>query len=317
MALSCFVAFAIVYAYRFTIEDKTKRRIQGAFRHYLAPTLVDRLAERADGLRLGGEVRRVTVWFSDIVGYTSIAERLNAEPEKLVEIVNRYFTALSAVVEGHGGYIDKFIGDAVMCVWGAPLEDAEAERHALEAALDTVAALERFNREVVEAEYELPAIGTRIGINSGLAVVGNMGSTTRFNYTVTGDTVNLASRLEGANKSYGSLVMIGEETARGLGRDFVLRRLDRLVVKGRSQPLKVYELVGRAGEVSAARLARIKAFHGAVALYYRRRFEAAGAAFEALAEADEAARLYAERCRHYLVEPPPDDWDRSFTMTTK
>ncbi len=144
-----------------------------------------------------------------------------------------------------------------------------------------------------------------------------MGSTTRFNYTVTGDTVNLAARLESANKSYGSLIMVGEETARGLGRDFVMRRLDRIVVKGKSVPIKVYELVGRAGEAGERELARIKAFHAAMALYYRRRFQAAGDAFQALAASDEAARVYAERCQHFLAQPPPDDWDRSFTMTTK
>ena len=144
-----------------------------------------------------------------------------------------------------------------------------------------------------------------------------MGSTSRFNYTVTGDTVNLAARLEGANKTYGSLLMIGEETARRLGDGFVLRRLDRLVVKGRTQPVKVYEVVGRRAEVGDNRLSGVRAFHAALALYDRRRFADAIAAFQRLAGDDEAAAMYVERCRHYLAEPPPANWDRAFVATTK
>lgn len=315
--LAAIAAYTIVYAYRFVVEDKTKRRIQHAFRHYLAPSLVDRLADDAGSLKLGGESRRVTIWFSDIVGYTSISERLRETPELLVEVINEYFTTVTEIVERHGGYIDKFIGDAVMAVWGAPLPDAEAERHAVGAALDCLAALDDFNRDVVRGKYGLPDIGTRIGINTGTAVVGNMGSTGRFNYTVTGDTVNLAARLEGANKTYGSLLMVGEETARKLGDDFVLRRLDRLVVKGRTQPVKVYEVVGRRAEVGDNRLSGVRAFHSALALYYRRRFADAIAAFQRLAGDDEAAAMYVERCEHYLAEPPPANWDRAFVATTK
>lgn len=317
MALASFFCFAVVYAYRFTIEDRTKRRIHNAFQHYLAPALVDQLAERADSLALGGEVRRVTVWFSDIVGYTSISEALADEPEKLVEVVNRYFTTLCECVEKHNGYIDKFIGDAALCVWGAPLDDAEADRHALQAAVECLEALEKFNRDVVVGEYGLPPIGTRIGINSGDAVVGNMGSTTRFNYTVTGDTVNLASRLEGANKVYGTLVMIGEDTARAAGEGFALRRLDRLIVKGKSKPITVFELIGRRRDVDDIRAAQLATFEDALDLYYRREFTGARAAFAELAADDPVAALYRERCVHLLSEPPSKDWDGSFTMTSK
>jgi class 3 adenylate cyclase len=317
MALTSFIAFAVVYAYRFTVEDKVKRRIHNAFQHYLAPSLVDQLAERADSLKLGGEVRNVTIWFSDIVGYTGISEALADKPEMLVEVVNRYFTTLCNIVEKHHGYIDKFIGDAALCVWGAPLEDPQAEKHALDAAVECLEALEAFNRDVVIAHYGLPPIGTRIGINTGEAVVGNMGSTTRFNYTVTGDTVNLASRLEGANKVYGSLVMIGEETAEAGGDGFLLRRLDRLIVKGRSKPVTVYELIGRTDRIGGEKTDAIAAFEDALDLYYGRQFAAARAAFGKLAEQDAVAALYAERCDHFIAEPPGEEWDGSFTMTSK
>ena len=315
--LAVFLAFAAIYAYRFVVENRVKRRIHNAFQHYLAPALVDRLAERGEGLSLGGESRRVTVWFSDIVGYSSLSENLDDEPEKLVEVVNRYFTLLTDIVQRHSGYVDKFIGDAVMCVWGAPVDDPEAERHALEAALECQTALTAFNRDVVIGEFGLPPIGTRIGINSGHAIAGNMGGVTRFNYTVTGDTVNLASRLEGANKNYGSQIMVSEETAAAAGPGFVLRFLDDLVVKGRSAPVKTYELLGRAGEIGRQRLARIEAFEAAVALYREGRFREAEAAFAPLAKGDQAASLYRERCRHYQANPPAETWDGSFVMTEK
>lgn len=317
LALAAFLTFAASYAYRFTIESQGKRRIHNAFRYFLAPTLVDQLAERADSLRLGGETKRVVVWFSDIAGYTALSEGLRDDPQRLVGLINRYFTVMSDVVERHGGYIDKFIGDAVMCIWGAPLDDPEADRHAVEAALEAVQVLKAFNREVIAAEFGLPQTVTRIGINSGLAVVGNMGSDTRFNYTVTGDTVNLAARLEGACKVYGSDILIGEETARGLARDFLLRRLDRIVVKGASRPIKVYEpLAPRAG-LDPDTLARARAFRRALALYDRRAFADAEARFRALRDTDPSAAIYVERCKEYLVSPPPADWDGSFTMATK
>ncbi len=310
------VLFALIYAFRFIIEDRAKRRIRHAFSHYLAPSLVESLAERADLLRLGGERRQVTIWFSDIVGYTAISESLRDEPERLVDIINRYFTTIGECIEGRKGYIDKFIGDAVMAVWGAPLADEMAECHAADAALDARAALRRFNEEVIRPQG-LPVLETRIGINSGEAVVGNMGSLKRLNYTVTGDTVNLASRLEGANKTYGTFIMVGEETARRLRATHILRRLDRLRVKGRNRPVRVYELIARHGGIDEDRGRDLEIFATALGLYYRRRFAEAGAMFSRIAGRDGAAAVYAERCGIYAADPPPADWDRTFTMTSK
>jgi len=317
LAVTAALAYSLTYAYRFVVEDKERRWIQHAFRHYLAPVLVDRLAADPEALRLGGEKRRVTVFFSDIAGFTTISEGLRDQPDRLVEILNKYLTVMTEAVEARGGYVDKYIGDAVMAIWNAPLDDDQSERHGVEAALDCLAALERFNAEVVEREYGMKPIGTRIGLNTGMAVVGNMGSKARLNYTVTGDTVNLAARLEGANKEYGSNIMISEDVASGLGGEFTLRRLDRLVVKGKREPVTVFEVFGRRSDAGAALLERIAAFHAALALYDARDFAAAGRAFAALAASDPAAEMYAEWCRHYQAAPPPADWNGAFEMKTK
>jgi len=317
LGLAAALAYALVYAYRFVVEDRERRWIQHAFRHYLAPVMVERLAADPKALRLGGEKKRVTLFFSDIAGFTTISESLKDTPKRLVEILNRYLTVMTQAVEARGGYVDKYIGDAVMAIWGAPLDDAKAEERAVEAALDCFAALAEFNTAVVEGEYGMKPIGTRIGLNTGIAIVGNMGSSSRLNYTVTGDTVNLAARLEGANKEYGSCIMISEDTAAGLDDRFVLKRLDRLVVKGKKEPVTVYAVVGRRAALAEAELARIERFHAALALYDGRAFAEAAAAFDALGPADATAPMYAERCRHYLAEPPPPDWNGAFEMKTK
>lgn len=311
------IAFTAVYAYRFLVEDKAKRWILHAFNHFLAPELVKRLADDPTVLQLGGTTREVTVFFSDIAGFTTLSEAMAAEPEKLVEILNRYLTVVTARVEANGGYVDKFIGDAVMAVWGAPLEDAEAARHAVDSALDSLAALEDFNRDVIQGVYGMPPIGTRIGINSGRALVGNMGSETRLNYTVAGDVVNLAARLEGANKAYGSRIMIGEATAAALGDGYVLRLLDLLVVKGKHKPVRVFEVMGRVGQVPAEVVSRLEAYAHALDHYFARRFEEAEAAFAALASFDPPAAIYRDRCSDFRQHPPADDWDGRYELKSK
>ncbi len=310
-------AFAAIYAYRFVVEDKQKRWIQHAFRHYLAPALVDRLSDDPSGLQLGGVQRQVTVFFSDLAGFTDISESMKEEPAKLLEVLNRYLTLVTGLIEKHGGYVDKFIGDAVMAVWGAPLEDGEAERHAVNAALECQAALAQFNAELASEQTEVPQLLTRMGINTGIAVVGNMGSRTRLNYTVAGDTVNLASRLEGANKLYGTRIMIGEATAAGLADGYLLRCLDYISVKGRRQPVRVFEVVGRTGEVDAEVAERIAAFEAAFRLYQARRFEEARREFLRYADRDKACALYVGRCAAFMEQAPGRDWDGSFKLTEK
>ena len=317
LAIGAGLAFTGSYAYRFVIEGRGKRRIEHAFRHYLAPALVERLAEHPDALRLGGETRRLTVFFSDMAGFTTISEGLSDRPDVLVALMNRYLSMMTDIVQAHGGYVDKFIGDAVMAIWGAPLPDSDGDGRAVTAALECLTALETFNRDVVAVEFGMPPLGTRIGINTGPAVVGNMGASSRLNYTVVGDTVNLAARLEGANKPYGSNLMIGEATAEAVRDRFVLRRLDLLVVKGKSRPVAVYEPLGCIDAVTPAVLARAEAYGAALSLYDTRRFAEAENAFAALAAEDATAALYVKRCRAFRDVPPPPDWDGSYTLKEK
>jgi class 3 adenylate cyclase/CHASE2 domain-containing sensor protein len=318
LAVAAVLAYTLVYAYRFVIEDREKRWVQHAFRHYLAPALVDRLMDEPDALKLGGDQRWVTVMFTDIAGFTTISEGLKDTPEKLVELMNRYLTVMSGAIAHHEGYVDKFIGDAVMAVWGAPLPVEDAERKAVDAALECRSALAAFNRDVVGAY--LPggaALGTRIGVATGYAIAGNMGSEDRLNYTVTGDMVNLASRLEGANKEYGTTLMVSELTARGLDDGYVLRRLDRLIVKGKSEPVVVYEVLGRKGEVAHEAEARAAAFERALSLHDARKFAPALEVFETLAPDDPPSAVYAERCKSYLSAPPARGWQGEFALKTK
>lgn len=317
LAAAGLLAYTAIYAYRFVVEDKQKRWIQHAFRHYLAPALVDRLADDPSALELGGTRRRVTVFFSDLAGFTTISEGLKDTPELLVDILNDYLTVVSDIIEANHGYVDKYIGDAVMAIWGAPLEDAEAERHAVDAALEAQAALVGFNERLAREHPEVPRLDTRMGINTGPAIVGNMGSRSRLNYTVGGDMVNLAARLEGANKVYGTWILIGEETAAGLGDDYVLRCLDYLAVKGKNEPVRVYEVLGRRGEVEAPEAECVTAFDSAYKMYLDCRFEAARQAFAVFAESDAASALYVERCGQFMDTPPGPDWDGSFRLTEK
>ena len=324
LAAGVVVSAGFSYAVRFVEELKARRRSERAkreltqrFGRYLAPVLIERLESNTAALDLGGEARRVTVFFSDIVGYTSVSEKLRHDPHKLVEVINGYFTAMVEIVERDGGYVDKFIGDCVMAVWGAPLEEPAQELQAVGAAFDCLGRLARFNEEVVVGGHGLPALGARIGINTGTAIVGNMGSPTRLNYTVTGDTVNLASRLEGANKAYGTTIMIGPETAAAVRGHFVLRQLDFLAVKGKKQAVEVFEVVGRAGDVAQSTLDRIAEFEAALARYRARDFDGASEIFAALAPDDQVADLYLERCRHFRAAPPPADWNGSFELQEK
>ncbi|HEY0437945.1 MAG TPA: adenylate/guanylate cyclase domain-containing protein, partial [Phenylobacterium sp.] len=317
LLLSAVAAYTLVYAYRFVVEDREKRWVQHAFRHYLAPALVDQMMENPDALKLGGDKRWITVMFTDIAGFTTISESLRETPERLIELMNRYLTLMSGVVNANDGYVDKYIGDAVMAVWGAPVDVVDAERKAVETALNCQEALEAFNRDVVGEYLPNGRLGTRIGIATGFAVAGNMGSAERLNYTVTGDMVNLSARLEGANKEYGTSIMISELTAKALDGAYVLRRLDRLVVKGKTLPITVFEVIGRTGEVGPDVLARLTEFEAALALHDARRFAEAQTIFRKLAPDDPPSRVYAERCEAYIATPPPAEWQGEFVLKTK
>jgi len=237
LAVTLFVATALVY-YFFAFSEK--RYLKLAFQRYVPPAVVDDIARDPGKLRLGGEKRELTVLFSDIRGFTTLSEAM--DPEALVRLMNRYFTAMTERVFEQRGSLDKFIGDAVMAVFGAPLADARHAEHACRAALSMVAALGELQSQW--REEGLPRVDIGIGINSGPVIVGNMGSVDRFNYTVVGDAVNLASRLEALNKTYGTTILVSDSTRSQIGDvGCPVREIDRVRVRGREQPVSVFELM--------------------------------------------------------------------------
>ncbi|WP_337268320.1 CHASE2 domain-containing protein [Oryzifoliimicrobium ureilyticus] len=247
------IAFASVAigqaAFDYAEERRNKKQITRAFSQYLSPDLVKRLSSDPAQLRLGGERRVLTILFSDVRGFTTIAETLKDDPEQLTTLINRLLTPLSDVVMDHGGTIDKFMGDCIMAFWNAPLDDPKHAQHAVEAALAMQQAIASLNREL-EAEAKANDrtahyLAMGVGINTGECVVGNMGSMRRFDYSCLGDAVNLASRLEGASKNYEVPLLIGEETARQVSHLFNVREVDRIVVKGRTELSPVYSVYGR------------------------------------------------------------------------
>jgi len=225
-------------------ERRRRREIVRAFSQYLSPALVERLARDPSQLKLGGERRTLSILFCDVRGFTTIAETMKDDPEQLTNLINRLLTPLSDIVLKHGGTIDKYIGDCVMAFWNAPLDDENHARNAVAAALDMLDVMATLNARL---QAESAASGTAyhalrigIGINTGECVVGNMGSSQRFDYSVLGDAVNLASRLEGASKAYGVPLLIGERTAAMTGEDFAVLELDRITVKGRTGASPVF-----------------------------------------------------------------------------
>ncbi|MFI5346762.1 MAG: CHASE2 domain-containing protein [Elusimicrobiota bacterium] len=314
--LSLWLGFAAASAYNYAVEGRQKRYIQGAFSRYLSPEIVSRIAENPEMLSLGGERRDVTVYFSDIEGFTTISEKL--EPERLTRLMNRYLGEMTDTILASGGTLDKYIGDAIMAFWGAPLP---CEGHALVGCRAALANQQRLLELAEEfARLGYPPVRARIGLNSGPAIIGNMGSALRFSYTALGDTVNLSSRLEGANKAYGSYILISETTRAGAGAAVETRELDYVMVKGKHQPIRVYDLLGLAGETDGRLLKKARAFEAALALFRAKFFKEAEASFAAVAAEfgpDHASDVYVARCRHYRAEPPPDDWNGSYALTEK
>lgn len=304
-------AFASLLAYRFLVADRDKRLLRKSFALYLAPSIVDRLVTAERPPELGGEEREITVWFSDVAGFTSLSESL--PPGELVGLMNAYLSAMTDIVEAHGGFVDKYIGDAIVAVFGAPLDEPDHARQAVAAALECQRRLAELNRG--EATFRGRTLAQRIGINTGRALVGNIGSRRRFNYTVMGDTVNVASRLEGTNKVYGTEILVSETTVAAAGGGFLWREIDRVRVKGRAHPIGVFEPVAL-GPGSPAERARVAAQAAALAAWRQRDFAAAAAQFAAIADDPVAAR-FAERARAHAASPPDEWWEPVTTLESK
>lgn len=308
--------YLVVTAARLATEERARRRIRGMFSAYVSPEVLTHLERHPEAFRLAGERRDVTVFFSDVQGFTDMSEQVR--PTELARILNDYFTPMSELVMAEGGYVDKYIGDCIMAVFGAPLPLDDHAHRCCRSALAQMKALEVLNETLDERYGHRLAI--RIGIASGEVSAGNLGSRTRFEYTVMGDVVNLASRLEGANKVYGTRLMCSDETRKRVEDAFEVRFLDLLCVKGKAQAVKVWEILGARGEVDKGRLERARRFDEAWEVHRRRDFRGAIERLEALAQEDPddgLPPLYLARCRAYLDAPPPEDWQGEHVMKTK
>ena len=305
------LSLAILLGYRFAVSDRDRRLLRSSFGLYLAPALVDRMAATERLPELGGEMRVVTVLFSDIARFSQLAESL--PPAALVELMNSYLTAMTDIIEGAGGYVDKYIGDAIVAIFGAPVEDAAHAAHGVAAALACQGKLAAMNRS--EPAFAGHKLVMRIGLNTGEALVGNIGSRRRFNYTAMGDTVNLASRLEGANNFYGTTILASEAVRQAAGDAASWREIDLVRVMGREQPVRLFMPQERAAPT--ARGALDASFTSALAAYRAGEFETALMAFENLASGDPVAASFATRLRALLAEGPPDTWDGVTNLEAK
>jgi adenylate cyclase len=314
--LALVLAFAGATVHRVVFEEAQQRRLRETMARYLSPAVSQWVLREPARLRLGGETRIMTVLFSDLRGFTTLSAGL--DPQALVALLNEYMTAMTEVVFRHDGVLDKYIGDAIMAFWGAPLDQPDHARRACQTALDMAARLGALRAEW--ARRGLPPLDCGVGINTGPMVVGNMGSRVRLAYTVIGDAVNVASRLEGLSKAYGTRVVVSEATRDAAGGAFEYRFLDVVAVKGRPAPLAVFEVLAPSGALEPARRAWLARYQAAVEGYRNRRFAEAAALFRALHAEDPAdgpARLYLERSEACLADPPPADWDGVFVARSK
>ncbi len=307
----------IVINTRFYISELgQKTMIREMFGQYLSPKVVENLVDDPSKIQLGGEEREMTAFFSDIQGFSSISERLT--PSELVQLLNDYLTDMCDIILGAEGTVDKFEGDSIMAFWGAPTSQADHARRACFAAIEMNDRLVELRARALQKG--ITPLVVRMGVNTGTMVVGNMGSKQRMNYTIMGDAVNLASRLEGANKAYGSGMMISESTYRSCEADIDVRELDRITVVGKSEPVTVYQLLNRKNQTTSADADLVDQFSKGLELYKAGDFRRAKSEFSACLDifADDGPALaYISRCQAYTDNPPGADWDGIYRLTEK
>ena len=312
----------------FVREQAQRRQIRSAFGQYISPALVEQLAQSPEKLKLGGEEREMTIMFSDVRGFTTISESYKQDPQGLTALMNRFLTPLTDAILARKGTIDKYMGDAIMAFWNAPLDDKEHQINACNAALDMLEKIDGLNKErEVEAQHGghvyIP-INVGVGLNTGVCVVGNMGSNLRFDYSVLGDSVNLASRLEGQSKEYGFPIIAGSKTALAAKDKFAILELDFIMVKGKKEPEVIYAIAGREDVAMSARFQNLRNLTIEMLACYRSRdWEGALMSIERGRRTDEAGKLaylydlYEARILNYQKNPPPDDWNGAFALLTK
>jgi adenylate cyclase len=310
------VAFGVALGYRVVFDEAEQRVLQDAMARYLSPTVSRWVLEDFDRLRLSGELREMTVLFSDLRRFTTLAHEL--PPEVVVSLLNVYRTEMTERVFAEDGVLAQYAGDAIEAFWNAPMDQPDHAARACAAALGMSAALERLQPEFARRGWR--DLDMAVGINTGPMVVGNMGSRARLAYTAVGDAVNVAARLEGLSKEYGARVVVGEATRAAAERAFEYRFLDVVAVVGRDTPLTVYELLGRAGSLTPPATHRLARYHEGITWYRGRRWREAAALFDELAASapgDGPVEVYRRRSHELLAHPPPPDWDGVYVARTK
>ncbi len=326
--LSSALVYLMLVFSNYVSEQAQRRRIRSAFGQYLSPALVEQLAQSPEKLVLGGEEREMSILFSDVRGFTTISELYKDDPRGLTSLMNSFLTPLTNAIIDHKGTIDKYMGDAVMAFWNAPLFDSSHEQNACKAALEMLRRIEFLNRQrehhCAETGQRFIPINVGVGINTGKCVVGNMGSDLRFNYSVLGDPVNLASRLEGQSKTYGVPIIIGSKTALGLRDKFAVLELDCITVKGKTEPESVYTILGGEDIAASDRFSDLQCGIGEMLACYRQRdFAGAEKSILRCRGIDDGFGLtrlfdlYVTRIRTFEQEPPPSDWNGVFVLDTK
>jgi adenylate cyclase len=287
------------------------------FARYAPPSYVDELSKDPTKLELGGEEKEISILFSDIEGFTTISENLS--PKQLIELLNEYLGAMTNAIFHQGGTLDKYIGDAIVAVFGAPLS---LENHALKAcsaAIEMRKILDRMRGEWIQRGY--PSVKARIGLNTGRVVFGNIGSDIRYDYTGIGDAMNLSSRLEGANKQYGTYCMISEFMYEYVKDSVTVRDLDFIIVKGKTKPVKVFELMGLKNEtLEENKKQMLENYQKGIEFYRNQQWNEAISSFQKALEfmpGDCPSLLYIKRCQEFIASPPDKDWDGTYHMTSK
>ena len=312
--LAAGLSYAAASAVNFLYEGRQRQRIKRDFQRYMSPKVVEKILKNPDALSLKGERKLLTIFFMDFAGFTSVSEKV--EPEEMVKLISDYHNEAAEEIFATEGTVDKYVGDLIMAFWNDPIDQ---EDHALRACLSAIAAQKRLKKmAVMMKDRGLPEMTARIGLNTGFAIVGNMGARNQVNYTVIGDEVNLASRLEGVNKEFGTDIIISEATWLPCKDRLEVRELALIKVKGRKHPVRIFELLGLKGEVAPERIQAARVFEGALRALQERRFAEAWETFTTLAQkGDAAADVYAEVCEDYRRSPPPPDWDKSYEMKGK
>ncbi len=307
-----YIPLVVIY---YVTEEKSRKWITSVFGKYVSPVVIDNLIKNPDKIKLGGEKRNITIFFSDIRGFTPIAEQLN--PEDLVRLLNEYLTEMTTIIRKDQGLVDKYMGDAIMAFWGAPLDQPDHPIMACSSSLQMIDKLRELQKKW--KKEGIPSFDIGIGINSGNAIVGNMGSSKRFDYTAIGDNVNLASRIEGLNKYFGTNIIITENTHKVIKNNFETRKLDIVRVKGKKKTILIYELLSIKGKLNKKQQDFIQLYEKGLDFYFKKNWKPAIKSFKTALNLkdDNATNIFITRCQNFIKNPPLRDWDGVWEMDTK